>query len=132
MNGNDKENKPKIQHHKIDLPKGGGAISGIGEKFQANAVTGTGTMGVPIPVSPSRSGFEPRLNLTYDSGQGNSVFGLGWSVDIPSITRKTSKRLPKYLDSEESDVFLLSGAEDLVPVDGQEGYYRPRIEGLFA
>jgi hypothetical protein len=28
----------------ISLPKGGGAIRGIGEKFAANPVTGTGSM----------------------------------------------------------------------------------------
>ncbi len=36
----------------IELPRGGGAIRGIGEKFTANPVTGTGAMSVPIPVSP--------------------------------------------------------------------------------
>ncbi len=132
MNGNQQENGPKIEHHKINLPKGGGAIAGIGEKFQANAITGTGTMAVPLPLSPSRSGFEPKLSLTYDSGQGNSVFGLGWDIDLPAITRKTSKGLPQYLDDQESDVFLLSGAEDLVPIDSERRFYRPRIEGLFA
>ncbi len=35
----------------ISLPKGGGAIRGIGEKFAANAVTGTGSMSVPIAAS---------------------------------------------------------------------------------
>ena len=39
----------------IDLPKGGGAIRGIGEKFAANPVTGTGSMSVPIATSPGRS-----------------------------------------------------------------------------
>jgi Salmonella virulence plasmid 65kDa B protein len=29
---------------------------------------------------------------------------------------KTDKRLPRYCDSDESDVFLLSGAEDVVPI----------------
>ena len=43
----------------ISLPKGGGAIRGIGEKFAANPVTGTGTMTVPIYTSPGRSGFGP-------------------------------------------------------------------------
>ncbi len=38
----------------------------------------------------------------------------------PAITRKTDKGLPQYLDSEESDVFLLSGTEDLVPVYRQD------------
>jgi RHS repeat-associated protein len=129
------------------LPKGGGAIRGIGEKFAANAVTGTGSMSVPLLTSPGRSGFGPQLSLSYDSGSGNGPFGFGWSLSAPAITRKTEKGLPQYRDAEESDVYLLSGAEDLVPVlraDGSRfeddasapGFiihrYRPRIEGLFA
>src|SRR5882757_1980727 len=99
----------------ISLPKGGGAIRGIGEKFAANPVTGTGSMSVPIATSPGRSGFGPQLSVSYDSGAGNGPFGFGWNLSIPSITRKTDKGLPRYRDSEESDVFILSGAEDLVP-----------------
>jgi RHS repeat-associated protein len=141
----------------ITLPKGGGAVRGIGEKFAANPVTGTGSMSVPIATSPGRSGFGPQLSLSYDSGAGNGPFGFGWSLGLPSITRKTDKGLPRYLDAGEPDVFILSGAEDLVPVYRQDpdgswvrepsgsmviheyelgGYrirrYRPRIEGLFA
>src|SRR5215510_12022802 len=99
----------------INLPKGGGAIRGMGEKFATNPVTGMGSMSVPIATSPGRSGFGPQLLLSYDSGAGNGPFGFGWSLSIPSITRKTDKGLPKYQDSVESDVFILSGAEDLVP-----------------
>jgi len=141
----------------ISVPKGGGAIRGIGEKFAANPVTGTGSLSVPIFTSPGRSGFGPQLSLSYDSGSGNGPFGFGWSLTLPSITRKTDKGLPRYQDYSESDEFILSGAEDLVPVfkkgaDGKwvldpngnlkideevrDGYmvrrYRPRIEGLFA
>lgn len=137
----------------ISLPKGGGAIKGIGEKFAANPVTGTGSMTVPIATSPGRSGFGPQLSLSYDSGSGNGPFGFGWNLSLPSITRKTDKGLPQYRDAEESDEFILSGAEDLVPVlvekdgkwerekldprteDGIEYQiqrYHPRIEGLFA
>ncbi|MEJ2659732.1 MAG: SpvB/TcaC N-terminal domain-containing protein, partial [Desulfobacteraceae bacterium] len=137
----------------ISLPKGGGAIRGIGEKFAANPVTGTGSMSVPVATSPGRSGFGPQLSLSYDSGAGNGPFGLGWNLSLPSITRKTDKGLPEYWDAEESDAFILSGAEDLVPVlvekdgewepeqvsprtiDAKEytiTHYRPRIEGLFA
>src|SRR5271165_4136992 len=100
----------------LSLPKGGGAIRGIGEKFTANPVTGTGSMTVPIAVSPGRSGFGPQLSLSYDSGSGNGPFGLGWSLALPSITRRTDKGLPQYNDASDSDVFILSGAEDLVPV----------------
>lgn len=134
----------------ISLPKGGGAIRGIGEKFAANPVTGTGSMSVPIATSPGRGGFGPQLSLSYDSGAGNGPFGLGWSLSLPSITRKTDKGLPRYRDHEESDVFILAGAEDLVPVLNDAGVrpppeplqvygtsyevrrYRSRIEGLFS
>src|SRR3989338_3931817 len=133
----------------INLPKGGGAINSIGEKFSVNAMTGTGTASIPIPASPSRNGFAPQLGLSYDSGSGNSPFGLGWNIPVPSIRRKTAKGLPQYNDAEEPDTFLLSGAEDLVPFllenDNWQAkidntidpaftvhFYRPRIEGLFA
>ncbi len=141
------ENQPKLPS--ISLPKGGGAIRGVGEKFAANPVTGTGSLNVPIFTTPGRSGFGPQLSLSYDSGSGNGPFGFGWSLSLPSITRKTDKGLPKYQDSDESDEFILSGAEDLVPVLVKSGEnwirephpdndtfeiqrYRPRTEGLFA
>jgi hypothetical protein len=73
-------------------------------------------MSVPLAVSPGRSGFGPQLSLSYDSGAGNGPFGFGWSLALPAITRKTDKGLPRYDDAAESDVFLLSGVEDLVPV----------------
>lgn len=137
----------------ITLPKGGGAIKGIGEKFAANPTTGAGAMNVPITASPGRAGFGPQLSLTYDSGAGNGPFGFGWTIALPAVTRKTDKGLPTYDDVAESDVFILSGAEDLVPTLTQEDdswvretsqprivagtrydvqRYRPRVEGLFA
>ena len=131
----------------ISLPKGGGAIRGIGEKFAANLATGTGSISVPIATTPGRSGFGPQLSLSYDSGSGNGPFGFGWTLSIPAITRKTDKGLPQYVETEESDVFILSGSEDLVPVLNEDGTryqdgdrfagyvvhrYRPRVEGLFA
>ena len=107
-------------------------------------------MTVPIATSPGRGGFGPQLSLSYDSGAGNGPFGLGWNLSLPSIVRKTDKGLPRYRDHEESDVFILAGAEDLVPVLNDAGVrpppetlqvysksyevrvYRPRMEGLFA
>ena len=128
----------------VSLPKGGGAIKGMGEKFAANPVTGTASLSVPIFTTPSRADFSPKLSLSYDSGAGNGVFGFGWSLSVPSVTRKTDKGLPRYRDAEDSDVFILSEAEDLVPILKEDRRkkiddktyivrgYRPRIEGLFA
>ena len=129
------------------LPKGGGAIRGIGEKFAANPSTGTGSFTLPLTTSPGRGGFGPSLELGYDSGAGNGPFGFGWSLELPRISRKTDKGLPSYRDAAESDDFILSGAEDLVrvldaggkPLEDRAtaaGYsiyrYRPRVEGPFA
>lgn len=131
----------------VSLPKGGGAIQGIGEKFGAEPATGTGSFSVPFPTSPAREGFAPELGLAYDSGSGNGPFGVGWSLGLPAIRRKTDKGLPLYRDAEESDVYVLSGSEDLVPVLEEDGTrheddttapgfvihrYRPRTEGSFA
>jgi hypothetical protein len=123
----------------ISIPKGGGAMHGIGEKFSPDLHTGTGNFTVPIALPPGRNGFQPQLSLTYSTGNGNGPFGLGWSLSVPGVIRKTSHGIPRYRDDAESldeqDTYILSGAEDLVPVGGAPAgatRYRPRTEGLFA
>ncbi|HEY0137949.1 MAG TPA: SpvB/TcaC N-terminal domain-containing protein, partial [Nannocystis sp.] len=138
----------------IEFPKGGGSVRGMGEKFTPSPFTGSGAFAVPVALSPGRQGFGPTMGLQYSSGGSNSPYGFGWALDLPAISRKTDKGLPRYVDSSESDTFILSGAEDLVPVlrpennwiaggsvadrqvivrDGFRVFaYRPRVEGLFA
>lgn len=143
-------NSNQIQIPSISLPKGGGALKNIDEKFEVNAVNGTAGFSVPLPFSKTRSDFIPAVTLSYNSGSGNSEFGLGWNLGFSSIQRKTDKKLPEYKDAEESDVFMFTGVEDLVPViinDGNGNWskdefdaatgdkikrYRPRIEGTFS
>ncbi len=120
----------------ISLPKGGGALHGIGEKFSADLHTGTGNFSVPLWTPPGRNGLTPSLALQYSSGAGNGSFGLGWSLSVPGVSRKTSKGVPRYQD--DHDVFVLSGVEDLVALPpapqspANATRYRPRTEGLFA
>ncbi len=125
----------------ISNPQSGGAQSGLGEKFSPDLFTGTGNFSVPISVPPGRNGYQPELTLGYSSGNSDGVFGMGWNLSVPGVMRKTSKGIPIYED--KSDIFILSGAEDLVPVrieneilTGNIGYektfYQPRTEGLFA
>ncbi|CAN5788944.1 SpvB/TcaC N-terminal domain-containing protein [soil metagenome] len=125
-------NKTNSSSQTISLPQGGGALHGIGETFSPDLHTGTGNFTVPIALPPGRNGFQPQLNLVYSTGNGNSPFGLGWGLSIPGVSRKTSRGIPQYAD--DRDTFLLSGAEDLVPVAEPAGatQYRPRTEGLFA
>src|SRR5262249_47992140 len=115
------------------LPQGGGALHGIGEKFSPDLHTGTGNLTIPIGLPPGRNGFQPQLSLGYSTGTGNGPFGLGWSLSVPGVSRQTSKGVPRYDDTQ--DTFILSGAEDLVPVAGAPAgatRHRPRTEGLFA
>ncbi len=144
----------RIAAPSVSLPKGGGALRGIGETFAVTGATGTAGLQIPLPLTPGRAGWGPTLALGYDSGAGNGPFGLGWGLDLPAISRKTDTGLPRYLDGDESDVFLLSGAEDLVPALAEDARgdwapvrvpertvggrrysitrYRPRVEDDFA
>ncbi|QSB02461.1 hypothetical protein JWZ98_05835 [Methylomonas sp. EFPC1] len=125
-------NKSGTSSQIIGLPQGGGALHGIGEKFSPDLHTGTGNFSVPIALPAGRNDFQPDLSLVYSTGNGNGPFGLGWSLSVPGVMRKTSDGLPRYDDQQ--DTFVLSGAEDLVAVDVQTTLtrYRPRTEGLFA
>src|SRR5215472_13937808 len=130
--------KSSATNQAISLPQGGGALHGIGETFSPDLHTGTGNFTVPIALPPGRNGFQPQLNLVYSTGNGNGFFGLGWSLSVPGVSRKTSGGIPRYGDEDgpqsERDTFSLSGAEDLVPVEEtvRATRYRPRTEGLFA
>ncbi len=125
-------NKSGVSDQIISLPGGGGAQSGMGEKFSPDLFTGTGNFTIPIALPSGRNGFQPEINLVYSTGHGNGPFGLGWDLSIPGVSRKTVQGVPVY--DESKDVFILSGAEDLVPVsnDDNRTQYRPRTEGLYA
>jgi hypothetical protein len=124
----------------ISLPKGGGSVGGLGETFSPDLFTGAGSFAVPIALPPGRRGVQPKLSLAYSTGTGNGPFGLGWQLSLPGVTRRTARGVPRYADvadsaDERPDVFVLAGAEDLVPVPGAAAgrvRYRPRTEGLFA
>jgi hypothetical protein len=122
-----------------------GALRGIGETFAPDLHTGTGNLTVPLSLPPGRNGLQPQLSLAYSTGGGNGAFGLGWSLSVPGVVRKTAKGVPVYNEmasdellrtrGERRDVFVLSGSEDLVPVAGAYPgvvHYRPRSETLFA
>lgn len=125
-------NKSGVSSQVISLPKGGGAIRGIGEKFASDLHTGTGSFSIPLTLPAGRNGFQPQLNLGYSTGSGNSAFGLGWNIDVPGINRQLTGKIPVY--DNATDTFVLSGSEDLVPIEQSPTatLYRPRTEGLFA
>lgn len=88
--------------------------------------TGARTYEVPIEVYPGMRGFNPQLSLTYNSQQGNSVMGIGWSVSgVPMITRSGKTMYydgkPQGIIMDNSDAFILNGIR-LIKTSTSSGY----------
>ncbi|WP_318367313.1 SpvB/TcaC N-terminal domain-containing protein [Enterobacter sp.] len=141
---------PLIPVSELSLPKGGATHQGMGEALSPAGPDGGATLALPLPVSAGR-GFAPSLQLSYSSLGGNGAFGLGWSLNLMSITRRTSQGVPAY---DDDDQFLGPDGDVLVPERDAAGNitvrsvsayggvtfdqpyqvvrYRPRIEKSFA
>ncbi len=65
-------NKSSASSQVISLPKGGGALHGIGEKFSPDLHTGTGNFTVPIALPPGRNGFQPQQVSGIQGGRHNA------------------------------------------------------------
>ncbi len=115
LGGKARSKSNRIGIPSVNLPKSGGAIKSIDEKFSVNAVNGTAAFALPFPFSTGRNGVTPELSLSYNSGEGNGIFGAGWAMGLSCIVWRTDKKLPEYRDEQDSDTFLLYGGEDLVP-----------------
>lgn len=111
-----------------NLPQGGGAVRGLGDRFQPDLLRGSGNFSIPIAAPRGPNDLRPSLSLRYSTGVGNGPLGLGWLLSGPlEIRRRTDRGVPRYDDA--LDEFVLSGAETLVPVGG--GRYRPRADTTF-
>jgi RHS repeat-associated protein len=110
----------------FSLPQGGGSVKGLGEKFQTDLNTGTGSYSVPLELPAGVNGMTPSLSLGYNTGAGNGPFGLGWGIGLISITRKISRGVPIYNDEKDTFIF---GTDELVHVG--DNRYRPEIEKAF-
>jgi RHS repeat-associated protein len=121
--------KPSV----LSLPSGPGSIEGLGKSFQPQINTGTATYGIPMKLPPGTAGFAPGVELSYNSGSGNSAFGQSWNcTPALCIERQTDKGFPRYRDTDNPsmlrDVFLFHG-EELVPLT--DGTFRCKNETEF-
>lgn len=148
--------KSGVTSQAISMPKGEGTIQGMGESFSAQLSTGIATFSVPFALPAARGGAQPSLGLSYSSGSGAGIAGMGWSVGVPFIARQTDRGSPKYEDCAtwhaEQDRFVFNGGQELVPIctvtpektcvgalpdevmppwSAGHQYFRPRVEGSF-
>lgn len=110
----------------LSLPKGGGAMQGLGTAFEADLNTGTGGYSIPLDAPAGPNGIQPRVALRYHSAAGNGPFGMGWTMGMVAVARKVDGRIPTY--APDDDAFTLVGVEDLVSMGS--GLYRPRVDTL--
>src|SRR5262245_9112200 len=89
----------------------GGGIRSIGDAFQPNLAMGGGSYKVPIELPAGPGGLSPKLDLVYNTGQGNGPFGLGWALTVPFIERKRKSAVAPEGERE----YTVSGAQPLVP-----------------
>ena len=82
-----------------------GFLAGLKERASIDAMHGAVQLDVPIELPHGRHGFEPKLELKYNSHVGNGVFGVGWALSLPAIKRKTTQRIPQY--GPETDIYTL-------------------------
>ncbi|MCW7763187.1 SpvB/TcaC N-terminal domain-containing protein [Photorhabdus luminescens] len=107
------QNSQDFSITELSLPKGGGAITGMGEALTPAGPDGMAALSLPLPISAGR-GYAPSLALNYNSGAGNSPFGLGWDCNVMTIRRRTHFGVPHY---DETDTFLGPDGEVLVVAD---------------
>ncbi|MFJ2715243.1 SpvB/TcaC N-terminal domain-containing protein, partial [Pseudomonas sp. NPDC087346] len=98
------------------LPKGGGAIQGMGEALGSVGMTGMVSRTLALPITQGR-GYAPTLSLNYSSGAGNGAFAMGWGLSEIAIRRRTSHGTPLY---QEDDTYLGPDGEVLVPEMGAD------------
>lgn len=57
----------------ISLPAGPGSIQGLGDSFQPQLNSGSGTYRVPLALPRGTGGLTPELAITYNTGNGNGA-----------------------------------------------------------
>ncbi len=111
------QNSDSLNLEAPSLPKGGGALTGLGGQMGAAGPDGSATLSVPLPISAGR-GYAPALGLNYSSQGGNGTFGMGWSAGTPSVRRRTRMGVPTYTPEDE---FIAPDGEVLVPERNDSG-----------
>jgi RHS repeat-associated protein len=150
--------KTGVSSQMISVPQGSGKIQGMGESFSMQLSTGVATFSVPFALPAARGGASPTLGLSYSSGGGHGLAGVGWDIGVPFIARQTDRGIPLYQDpapgagwTATQDRFVFNGGQELVPIclvgancdslalNGETmpawasgwQYFRPRVEGSF-
>ncbi|MDR0217365.1 MAG: virulence protein [Enterobacteriaceae bacterium] len=117
------QNSNNLKLETPSLPKGGGALYGMGESLGAVGPDGLASLSLPLPISGGR-GAAPSLALSYSSAAGNGAFGMGWQCGFGSISLRTSSGVPQY---QGKDTFLGPSGDVLSVVPDAKGKPDQRV-----
>ena len=94
--------------------------------LSGTTIKGAKTYEIPINAAPGMNGFQPAISLLYNSQQGNSLAGMGWSISGLSQISRCCKT--KYYDGisegvklDNTDPFILDGMR-LIKKSTYSGY----------
>jgi RHS repeat-associated protein len=109
----------------LNLPSGGGSVSGSGDSFDVDLNTGTATAQFEFTIPAGPNGVLPPFRLAYSAGSGDGPFGIGWSLGLMMIRRKIT---PSAAAPDPSAVgtYSLVNVGDLVRVGADR--YRPTVD----
>ena len=133
-------NKSGVSAQVLKRPQGEGSVQGLGVTFSPNLQTGSASTGIPLALPPARAGFAPSIGLSYSTGGGHGLAGVGWNFGVGFIARQTDQGLPTYSDA--NDRFVYAGGTELVRVQpsgtmpswfdpSRDYYYRSKLEGTY-
>ncbi len=109
----------------LDLPSGGGSVSGQGGDFSVDLNTGTGAARFDFTLPAGPNGIQPPFSLQYSTGSGDGPFGIGWSLGLMTIrTRVTPSTAPP--DPTATGTYSLVGVGDLVDMGANR--FRPTVD----
>jgi len=105
-------------------------INTININVSSPGISGASGAAITIETPSGRKGIAPNLSLTYSSGIGNGMLGVGWSLELGAIQRAT-KRGVNYND--RNFVFVKNGSSSELDQRGDWGtnYFGSKIEGAF-
>lgn len=114
-----KENKT-IELNYNSMSQESKSSSVVGNLVGALSVSNTGgaTYVLPIKIPQGINGFQPEINLTYSSQQGNGMVGWGWNISGGSVITRVAAT--KYHDNRLGSIkFQKLTNGDRFALDGQ-------------
>lgn len=117
-----------VTDDRVSLPDGPGSLEGIGDNSEVDPNMGLFSYAVPVEVPEGFDGMTPSMGLSYTSGGGNGVVGVGWGFPTRSIERMTLFGLPEYTLDDE---FAGEGEHLVLVREGNPRLYRSRFESGF-